>query len=138
MAYSYMMENNVMNNFFKYFWHDGVIEKIEISSNQINIVILLYDYDNPITIICHDTVGLTNLCMWEDTIISDATLESVGGNLTPFLQDVKSAHQLVGDLFNNQPIRDDLLCLSIKLVNDIVFCIYCYNVEIVDGASTIS
>ena len=106
--------------------------------NQINIVILLYDYDNPITIICHDTVGLTNLCMWEDTIISDADLESVGGNLTPFLQDVKSAHQLVGDMFNNQPIRDDLLCLSIKLVNDIVFYIYCYNVEIVDGASTIS
>lgn len=132
------MENNVMNDFFKYCWHDGDIEKIEISSNQINIVILLDDYDNPITLICHDTVGLTDLCMWEDTIISNATLESVGGNLPPFLQEVKNAHQLVGDMYNNQPIRDDLLCLSIKLVNDIVFCIYCYNIEIVDGASTIS
>lgn len=127
-----------MNEFFKYCWHDGDIEKIEISSNQINLVILLDDYDNPITIICHDTVGLTNLCMWEDTIISNATLESVGDNLSPFLQEVKSAHQFVGDMYNTQPIKDGLLCLSIKLVNDVVFCIYCYNLEIADGISTIS
>ena len=73
-----------MNDFFKYYWHDGDIEKIEISSNQINIVILLEDYDNPITLICHDTVGLTGLCMWEDTIINNATLESVGSNIPPF------------------------------------------------------
>lgn len=127
-----------MNDFFKYCWHDGDIEKIEISSNQINIVISLDDYDSPITIICLETVGLTNLCMWEDTIISDATLGSVSGNLPPFLREVGSAHQFVGDIYDNHPIRDDLLCLSIKLVNDIVFCIYCYKVEIAEGTSTIS
>lgn len=125
-----------MNNFFKYCWHDGDIDRIEISSNQISIVILHDDYDSPITIMCHEVVGLTNLCMWEDTIINNATLESVGGNLSPFLQEVKSTHQIVGEVYNNPPIRDDLLCLSIELVNDIVFKIYCYDVEIVDVTAT--
>lgn len=120
-----------MNDFFSYCWHDGDIEKIQISSNQINIVVLLDDCVSPVTIACHDTVGLTNLCMWEDTIISKATLERVGDNLSPFLQEIKNAHRLVGEIYGNRPIRNDLLCLSIKLVNDVTFRIYCYNVEII-------
>ena len=128
------MEMVIMNNFFEYSWHDGDIDRIEISSNQISIVVLNDDNDKPVTIKCHDVVGLTNLCMWEDTIICNATLECVKGELPPFLQEVKNAHLLDEVGYNNQPIRNNLLCLSIKLVNDIVFNIYCYSVDIVDFA----
>ena len=120
----------MINHFSEYCWHDAVVEKIEISSNQISIVIQHDDYEKLIKILCNDVVGLTNLCMWEDSIISDATLEYVNGELSPFLQEVKDAHLIPGELYNNQPIRNDLLCLSITLVNDIAFSIYCYDVEI--------
>ena len=125
-----------MNDFYKYCWHDGDIEKIEISSNQISIIISTDGCDNPIKIICHDVVGLTNLCMWEDTIISSASLEFVNNTLTPFLHDVKDSHPLNSEFYNNQPIKDNLLCLSMKIVNGIVFNIYCYDVKIVDVFST--
>ena len=124
----------MINDFFKYYWHDAVVEKIEISSNSMSIIIQLYEYENcdyekPIKLLCNDVVGLTNLCMWEDTIIYDAKLEYINGELPPFLQEVKDAHPF-SELYDNQPIRNNLLCLSIKLVNDIVFNIYCYNVDI--------
>lgn len=120
----------MMNQFYKYCWHDAEIEKIEISSNRISIIIQHDDYENPIKMICNKVVGLTNLCMWEDTIINSATLEHVNNELTPFLHEIKKSHPLDGEFYNNQPIRNNLLCLSIKLVNDIVFNIYCYEIEI--------
>ena len=120
----------MINDFFKYCWHDADVEKIEISSNSMSIIIQLYDYEKPIKLLCNDVVGLTNLCMWEDTIIYDANLEYINGELPPFLQEVKDAHPLNSEFYDNQPIRNNLLCLSIKLVNDIVFNIYCYNVDI--------
>ena len=120
----------MINDFFKYCLHDGDIEKIEISSNSISIIIQHDDYEKSIKILCNDVVGLTNLCMWEDTIINNATLEYVNGELSPFLQEVKDAHPLNGEFYDNQPIKNKLLCLSIALVNDIVFNIYCYSVEI--------
>ena len=119
-----------MNDFFKYCWHDGDIEKIEISSNQLIITVLHDDYDNPIIIRCYDVVGLTNLCMWEDTIINKATLEYVTHELPQFLEQVRDAHLLEGTFCDNQPIKKYLLCLSIELMNNIVFNIYCYDVEV--------
>ena len=120
----------MIDQFHKYYWHDADIQKIEISSNQISITINHDDYENSIKILCNDVVGLTDLCMWEDTIISDATLEHAKDELPPFLQKIKDAHPLNGEFYDNQPIRSNLLCLSITLTNDIVFNIYCYSVEI--------
>ena len=120
----------MIDQFHKYCWHDADIEKIEISSNQIIIMINHDDYENSVKILCNQVVGLTDLCMWEDTIINDATLEYVKGELPPFLQKIKDAHPLNGEFYDNQPIKSNLLCLSITLVNDIVFNIYCYSVEI--------
>ena len=120
----------MIDQFHKYCWHDADVEQIEISSNQISIMINHDDYEKPIKILCYDVVGLTDLCMWEDTIISYATLERVKGELPPFLQKIKGAHPLNGKFYDNQPIRNNLLCLSITLVNDITFNLYCYRVEI--------
>ena len=120
----------MIDQFHKYCWHDADIEKIEISSNQISIMINHDDYGNSIKILCNDVVGLTDLCMWEDTIIYDAKLEYVNNELPHFLQKVKDSYPLDGKLYNNQPIKNNLLCLSIQLVNNIVFTIYCYEVEI--------
>ena len=120
----------MLSQFNKYRWHDTDIERIEISSNQITVLINNDDYENSITILCNEVVGLTDLCMWEDTIIYDAKLEYVNSELSPFLLKVKDSHPINGGFYNNQPIKDNLLCLSIELVNNIVFSIYCYEVKI--------
>ena len=120
----------MLSQFNKYRWHDTDIERIEISSNQITVLINNDDYENSITILCNEVVGLTDLCMWEDTIIYDAKLEYVNSELSPFLLKVKDSHPINGDFYNNQPIKDNLVCLSIELVNNIVFSIYCYEVKI--------
>jgi hypothetical protein len=120
----------MLNQFYEYCWHDADIEKIEISANQISIMINFDDFENPITVLCNNVVGLTNLCMWEDTIIYDAKLEYVANELPSFLQEVMNSHPLDGEFYNNQPIRSNLLCLSMKLTNDIAFNIYCYEVKI--------
>ena len=113
------------HKFFTYSWHDAVIEKIEIIDNQITITICLDGYDEPIKVLCSDVVGLTDLCMWEDTIIFTATLEKVTKELPSFLQQVRNAHY-------EECVHPNLLCLSFQLTNDIAFHIYCYNVEIVE------
>lgn len=120
----------MINQFHKYCWHDADIEKIEISSNQVSIMINHDDYENSIKILCHNVVGLTDLCVWEDTIIYDAKLEYVNNELTHFLQKVKDSHPLDGEFYHNQPIKNNLLRLSIQLVNNIVLTIYCYEVKI--------
>ena len=120
----------MLSQFNKYYWHDTNIEKIEISSNQITVLINNDYYENSITILCNEVVGLTDLCMWEDTIIDDAKLEYVDNELPSFLQEVMNSHPLDGEFYNNQPIRSNLLCLSMKLTNDIAFNIYCYEVKI--------
>jgi hypothetical protein len=68
--------------------------------------------------------------MWEDTIIYDAKLEYINSELPPFLLKVKSAHPTDGEFYNNQPIKNTLLRLSIELSNRIVFNIYCYEVKV--------
>ena len=120
----------MINQFHKYAWHDADIEKIEISSNQITMTVTCDDYENQIKILCNEVVGLTDLCMWEDTIIDDAKLEYVDNELPSFLQEVMNSHPLDGEFYNNQPIKNTLLRLSIELSNHIVFNIYCYEVKI--------
>jgi len=43
-----------------------------------------------------------------------------------------NAYSYEESIYNNPPIKDNLLCLSVELVNDIAFHIYCYDVEIVE------
>ncbi len=120
----------MINQFHKYDWHDADIEKIEMSSNQITITITCDSYEDPIKILCNEVVGLTDLCMWEDTIIYDAKLEYVNSELPSFLLKIRDAHPTDGEFYNNQPIKNTLLRLSIELSNRIVFNIYCYEVKI--------
>ena len=120
------------HDFWKYSWHDADIEKIEMSSNQITITVQHDEYAEPIKILCSDVLGLTDLCMWQDTIIFNATLKKVTQELPSFLQQVKNAYSYEESIYKNPPIKDNLLCLSVELVNDIAFHIYCYDVEIVE------
>ncbi len=109
-------------NFYKYDLHDAVIEKIEINSNK---TVLHIDSDGlKIKIICSDTVGITNVCMWEDDIIFGARLSVAEDFSIPFLQNIKGAHG------SDSPVLEGMLDLAIELTNNIVFHVYCYGVNV--------
>ncbi|MBQ8447645.1 MAG: hypothetical protein IJX27_01780 [Clostridia bacterium] len=114
-------------DFYKYDFHDAVIEKIEINCNE---TVLYIDMDGTKTkIICRDTVGVTNLCMWEDDEIYDARLNKVEDFSLPFLENIKKSHPTYGEAGQN-PVRDGLFDLAVELANNIVFHIYCYSVDV--------
>ena len=110
-----------MNSF-----HDAVIEKIEINCNE---TVLYVDMDGRKTkIICRDTVGITNLCMWEDDEIYGVKLNKVEDFSLPFLENIKKSHPTYSEAGQN-PIREGLFDLAVELTNNIVFHVYCYSVD---------
>ena len=118
-----------MNNFHNYSWHDSTIEKIEIFENNVILSIHNNVLKKQVKIACSKTAGVTNLCMWEDNIITDASLNTVLDFSNEFIQSILKAHpQYEEDEY--LPIKNGLLDLAINLTNDIVFHIYCYNVVI--------
>ena len=118
-----------MNNFNDYNWHDSSIDKIEIFENSVILNINNAVLNSQIKISCLKTAGLTNLCMWEDTIISTANLNIVSDFSGDFLQSILMAHpQYDNDVWI--PIKKGLLDLAIKMTNDITFHIYCYDVAV--------
>ena len=118
-----------MNNFYEYYWHDSSIEKIEVFEN--NVILCIYNnvLDSQVKITCSKTAGITNLCMWEDTIITTACLNTVSDFSGEFIQSILKAHPQYED-YDCLPVKKGLLDLAIKLTNDIVFHIYCYDVVV--------
>ena len=116
-----------MKNFYDYNWHDSDIERIEIIENNVILSIHNDDLDSQIKITCLKTAGITNLCMWEDTIISTACLNTVSDFSGEFIQSILKAHPQYED-YDCLPVKKGLLDLAIRLTNDIVFHIYCYDV----------
>ena len=118
-----------MNSFYGYCWHDSTIEKIEIFEDNVILSVYSNVLNSKVKITCSKTAGLTNLCMWEDTIITNVSLNIVSDFSGEFIQSILKAHPQYED-YDCLPIKTGLLDLAIKLTNDIVFHIYCYDVVV--------
>ena len=126
------------NNFYNYDFADGSIESINIDYDKVELSI---DLDvtqqsgtpekQPIKLICSEVVGLTDLCMWEDTIIFGAELKKVSDKNTPFLAKVFGIYPIENtSQFFDKPLKESLLDLAIEMSNHITFHIYCYDVKV--------
>ena len=126
------------NNFYNYDFADGSIESINIDYDRVELSI---DLDvtqqsgapekQPIKLICSEVVGLTDLCMWEDTIIFGAELKEISDKNTPFLAKVFGIYPIENtSQFFDKPLKEHLLDLAIEMSNHITFHIYCYDVKV--------
>lgn len=126
------------NNFYNYDFADASIESINIDYDRVELSI---DLDvtqqsgtpekQPIKLICSEVVGLTDLCMWEDTIIFGAELKEVSDKNTPFLAKVFGIYPIENtSQFFDKPLKENLLDLAIEMSNHITFHIYCYDVKV--------
>ena len=116
-------------NFYNYFLPDSSITSITIADGQVIICVYWDVFKKNIKIFCSDVVGVTNLCMWDDSIIGDnVSLDEAVVEKEPFLTQVFNAYPTESFYDGCKILKDHLLDLSIELVNGITFHIYCYEV----------
>ncbi len=111
-------------------WHDSQINSINIQDDKIVISVYQDALQKDCRIVCKEVVGITDLCMWDDSIISSATATKVADFTCGFLKSVFDAY---GQNYNSdeyKALREDMIDISVELVNGIVFHIYCYGVTV--------
>lgn len=111
-------------------WADSNIDKIEIEHDCAKLLIFNDTLQKNVCVICTGFVGLTNLCMWDDQIIDDATVHEIqDDDDTPFIKTVFSAYDK--DLnYGERWLNKGVLELRIKLINGIAFSIYCQKIDV--------
>ena len=111
-------------------WADSNIEKIEIEYDCAKLLIFNDTLQKNVCVSCTGFVGLTNLCMWDDQIIDDATVHQIqDDDDTPFIKMVFSAYDKDFN-YGERWLNKGILELHIKLINGIAFSIYCQKIDV--------
>lgn len=123
--------------FDELFWPDSQIKFLYIKSDLAELVIFNDLLKEIVKIECKNLIGLSELCMWDDTVIFDTKYYKISGEeiLTskdPFLQKFSAAYD-ASDLcfdYGGKKIGDGIVILEIMLSNFIWFRIYCQDIEV--------
>ena len=98
-------------------WADSNIDKIEIEYDCAKLLIFNDTLQKNVCVSCTGFVGLTNLCMWDDQIIDDATVHQIqDDDDTPFIKTVFSAYDKDFN-YGERWLNKGVLELRIKLIN---------------------
>ena len=79
-----MMEFNSID------WADSNIEKIEIEYDSIKLYVFNDALQRNVCGICTGFIGLTNLCIWDDTIVENIYVKNADQSSDSYLQNVFS------------------------------------------------
>ena len=116
-------------NFTKFNWADANIHKIIIDYDLAEIEISYDGFNKQYTIQCTGLAGLTNICIWDDTIISDTCICFADKNNSSFMQLLLSKYDLGID-YGLRYLSDSFLELKITLVNDTTFSVFCQRISV--------
>jgi hypothetical protein len=72
---------------------------------------------------------MTNLCIWDDTIIAGTSVQPAGDADNEFLRNLYTAYSKNKD-YGGRSLGDGLLEMKIELVNGISFRVYCQKIEV--------
>lgn len=118
-------------NFESYYWPDSQLIRIQIEYDHASIIVWNELLQQNLVIECCGLAGMTNLCIWDDTIIMDARLHSVCDNGNEFVCNLYAAYDKNYN-YGGRRLIDGLLELRIELANLISFSVYCQNVHVVE------
>lgn len=109
---------------------DTTIENIFIEYNKA-VITTVDDYEKKrnYKITCTGLAGVTDLNIWDEMIIIGASLKPVGLE-NEFVKQCHDKYLWDYDTGNNRKLSNGLLLLSIELANNVVFKVYCQNVEV--------
>lgn len=117
--------------FENYFWPDSQLEKMQIEYDHASLVIWNDVLERELVVECYGLAGITNLCIWDDTIIWSAEVRPVCNSEDAFVRNLYTAYDKNYD-YGGRFLSNGLLELRIELVNHIAFSVYCQRIEVVE------
>ena len=116
-------------NFQDFYWADSDIESINIEYDHATLVIWNDALQKKLFVECSGFAGITNLCIWDDTIIMSTSVNPVCDTDNEFLRNLYTAYSKIKD-YGGRSLGSGLLELRIELANYITFSVYCQKIEV--------
>ena len=117
-------------DFQDFYWADSDLESIHIEYDHATLVIWNDALQRRLSVECSGFAGITNLCIWDDTIIMSASVSPICDTNNEFLRNLYSAYDKNVD-YGGRSLDNGLLELRVELVNHISFCVYCQKIEVI-------
>ncbi|MBQ8767778.1 MAG: hypothetical protein IJZ16_13360 [Clostridia bacterium] len=116
-------------NFNEFDWADSILEKIIIEYDKAILIIVNNSLQQKLYVECTGLVGITNLCIWDDTIIMNAEIKSIVDNNTEFIRNLYLAYDHNFD-YGGRSLNEGVLDLCVELSNYITFNVFCLKVAV--------
>lgn len=113
------------------YWPDSQLTTIQIEYDRANLVIWNDALQERLSVECSGFAGITNLCIWDDTIIMSASVYPVCDADNEFLSNLYTAYSKDKD-YGGRSLSGGLLELRIELANYISFSVYCQKIEVIE------
>lgn len=123
--------DDVEMDFMKIDWADSDLERINLEYDRATLIIRNDALQKRLSVVCSGFAGMTNLCIWDDTIILSAGIHPVCNTDNDFLRNLYTAYSKTGD-YGGRSLSDGLLELRIMLANQISFSVYCQSIEVAE------
>ena len=108
-------------------WIDSQLEKITIEYDKAELLVECDSGNYVIT--CTGLIGLTNLCIWDDTIIENIYVKNADPSSDSYLQNVFSNYGKDFD-YCGRILGENILILSVSIINNTVFDLYCKQISV--------
>lgn len=120
-------------NFQDFDWADSDLESIHIEYDRATLVIWNDACQKRLSVECSGLARITNLCIWDDTIIINASVNSTCDTDNEFLRNFYTAYSKNKE-YSGRSLGNRLLELRIELANHISFRVYCQKIEVTESA----
>ena len=114
------------------YWPDSQLVTIQIEYNRASLLIWNDAIKRKLSVECTGFAGITNLCIWDDTIIMSANVHPVCDANNEFLRNLYTAYSKNKD-YGGRFLSSGLLELRIELANYISFSVYCQTIDVIEG-----
>lgn len=109
-------------------WIDSQLKKITIEYDKAELFV---ECDSGYYVItCTGLLGLTNLCIWDDTMIENVSVEYGDLQSDDYLQQVFSNYDKAVDYGDDRALGEKILVLLVKIINNMTIRLYCKKIEV--------
>ena len=102
------------------FWHDSILEKIEIAYDKIKITTCndVWQDNKKIFIECSNCVGITRFNTWDEVVIHDIFLNKISDGEHPLIKELKEVYGEGVPCSNDKRTDGDFFELKVLMVGD--------------------
>ena len=111
------------------FWPDSQLLKIQIEYDHACLWVWNDCLQKKISVECFGLAGVTNLCIWDDTIVENIYVKNADPSSDSYLQNVFSNYDKDFDC-GGRILGENILILSVSIINNTVFDLYCKQISV--------